>query len=217
MTTVAHIHCRSGLVFWGALATPRSVGETVLSTQTRKGRATLPQKYTVRPCRQCRMAHKCTVLALAPAPSSRPFGYSLEDTKATGHIIAHLPAGILLDVIEEGASEQDTTGELATAPPARARWHEVSAATGLVAADGSTRPTIFAEMSALAASTGAASLGQGFPDEDGPEWIREAAVTAIRGGANQYPPGRGIPHCGSPSPSTNGAGTVSSSTPRPRC
>ncbi len=47
-------------------------------------------------------------------------------------------------------------------------------------------------MTALAAATGAANLGQGFPDADGPEWIREAAVTAIRDGANQYPPGRGI-------------------------
>ena len=28
--------------------------------------------------------------------------------------------------------------------------------------------TIFAEMSALAAETGAINLGQGFPDEDGP-------------------------------------------------
>ena len=48
-------------------------------------------------------------------------------------------------------------------------------------------------MSALAAATGAANLGPGFPDADGPEWIREAAITAVREGANQYPPGRGIP------------------------
>lgn len=53
-------------------------------------------------------------------------------------------------------------------------------------------PTIFAEMSALAVRTSAANLGQGFPDEDGPEWIREAAIGAIRAGVNQYPPGRGV-------------------------
>ncbi len=53
--------------------------------------------------------------------------------------------------------------------------------------------TIFAEMSALAARTGAINLGQGFPDTDGPEEIREAAVQAMRDGANQYPPGPGIP------------------------
>lgn len=73
------------------------------------------------------------------------------------------------------------------------RWRDVASAVGLVAPDGTTRPTIFAEMSALAASTGAANLGQGFPDEDGPEWIREVAVQAMRAGRNQYPPGRGIP------------------------
>ncbi|KPM52746.1 aminotransferase [Frankia sp. CcI49] len=54
--------------------------------------------------------------------------------------------------------------------------------------------TIFAEMSALATATGAINLGQGFPDTDGPEEIREAAVRALREGkGNQYPPGPGIP------------------------
>ncbi|MEV7405561.1 pyridoxal phosphate-dependent aminotransferase [Streptomyces sp. NPDC091267] len=54
--------------------------------------------------------------------------------------------------------------------------------------------TIFAEMSALALATGAINLGQGFPDTDGPEEIREAAVRALREGkGNQYPPGPGIP------------------------
>ncbi|HWM40369.1 MAG TPA: pyridoxal phosphate-dependent aminotransferase [Streptomyces sp.] len=54
--------------------------------------------------------------------------------------------------------------------------------------------TIFAEMSALAVRTGAINLGQGFPDTDGPEEVREAAVRALRDGrGNQYPPGPGIP------------------------
>ena len=52
--------------------------------------------------------------------------------------------------------------------------------------------TIFAEMSALAAKTGAINLGQGFPDTDGPQEIAELAITAIREGHNQYPPGLGI-------------------------
>ena len=52
--------------------------------------------------------------------------------------------------------------------------------------------TIFAEMSALAAKTGAINLGQGFPDTDGPQEIAELAITAIRDGHNQYPPGLGI-------------------------
>ncbi|MFR9676336.1 pyridoxal phosphate-dependent aminotransferase [Streptomyces sp. TR06-5] len=54
--------------------------------------------------------------------------------------------------------------------------------------------TIFAEMSALAVRTGAINLGQGFPDADGPEEVREAAVRALRDGrGNQYPPGPGVP------------------------
>ncbi|MDX3183989.1 pyridoxal phosphate-dependent aminotransferase [Streptomyces sp. NPDC052071] len=54
--------------------------------------------------------------------------------------------------------------------------------------------TIFAEMSALAVRTGSINLGQGFPDTDGPEEIREAAVRALRAGhGNQYPPGPGVP------------------------
>ena len=53
--------------------------------------------------------------------------------------------------------------------------------------------TIFAQMTALATQTGAINLGQGFPDEDGPPEVLEAAVDAIRAGRNQYPPGRGVP------------------------
>jgi N-succinyldiaminopimelate aminotransferase len=53
--------------------------------------------------------------------------------------------------------------------------------------------TIFAEMTALAIRTGAVNLGQGFPDTDGPAKMLETAAEAIRGGANQYPPGPGLP------------------------
>jgi N-succinyldiaminopimelate aminotransferase len=53
--------------------------------------------------------------------------------------------------------------------------------------------TIFAEMSALAARTGAVNLGQGFPDTDGPDDMLEAAAAALRSGRNQYAPGPGIP------------------------
>ncbi|MGW2462277.1 pyridoxal phosphate-dependent aminotransferase [Streptomyces sp. NPDC001356] len=54
--------------------------------------------------------------------------------------------------------------------------------------------TVFAEMSAIAAATGAINLGQGFPDTDGPASVAGAAVRAIgRGHGNQYPPSQGVP------------------------
>jgi N-succinyldiaminopimelate aminotransferase len=71
-------------------------------------------------------------------------------------------------------------------------WARAARGAMLLADDGELRPTIFAEMSALAVSTGAINLGQGFPDEDGPEAVRNAAKRAIDEGMNQYPPGRGI-------------------------
>ncbi len=52
--------------------------------------------------------------------------------------------------------------------------------------------TIFAQMSALAASTGAINLGQGFPDTDGPDEVLDTAIESIRSGVNQYPPGPGM-------------------------
>lgn len=54
--------------------------------------------------------------------------------------------------------------------------------------------TIFSEMSALAARTGAINLGQGFPDTDGPAEIMAAVEAAMRSGnANQYGPVAGMP------------------------
>ncbi|WP_277209113.1 pyridoxal phosphate-dependent aminotransferase [Isoptericola croceus] len=73
------------------------------------------------------------------------------------------------------------------------RWRQVAAATGLLAPDGAVGQTIFAEMTVLANRTGAINLGQGFPDVDGPDYIKEAAKAAIDAGRNQYAPGDGVP------------------------
>ncbi|ALX66670.1 aminotransferase class I/II-fold pyridoxal phosphate-dependent enzyme [Microbacterium sp. XT11] len=72
-------------------------------------------------------------------------------------------------------------------------WWRTAEGAGLLSADGTVAPTIFAEMSAAAARTGAINLGQGFPDEDGPQEVLDAARQAIAAGVNQYPPGRGVP------------------------
>jgi N-succinyldiaminopimelate aminotransferase len=73
------------------------------------------------------------------------------------------------------------------------RWQDTASAAGLLADDGTVAATIFAEMSALAGRTGAINLGQGFPDVDGPEYVKQAAIRAIEEGRNQYAPGDGVP------------------------
>ncbi|KAK6132322.1 hypothetical protein DH2020_033946 [Rehmannia glutinosa] len=55
------------------------------------------------------------------------------------------------------------------------------------------KTTIFTQMSSLAIKHGAINLGQGFPNFDGPEFVKEAAIQAIRDGKNQYARGYGIP------------------------
>ncbi len=53
--------------------------------------------------------------------------------------------------------------------------------------------TIFEVMSGLARETGAINLGQGFPEEPGPEALRRRAALESVDGYNQYPPMRGLP------------------------
>lgn len=52
--------------------------------------------------------------------------------------------------------------------------------------------TIFTEMSALAAKHQAINLGQGFPDFDGPAFLREALMRHVNNGHNQYAPMAGV-------------------------
>src|SRR5436305_9926806 len=53
--------------------------------------------------------------------------------------------------------------------------------------------TIFTEMTRLAIEHGAVNLAQGFPDFDGPDFVKEAAIAAIRAGKGQYARMTGIP------------------------
>ena len=53
--------------------------------------------------------------------------------------------------------------------------------------------TVFEEMSGLARASGAVNLGQGFPDDPGPEAVRAKAADAVLNGYNQYPPMAGLP------------------------
>ena len=53
--------------------------------------------------------------------------------------------------------------------------------------------TVFATWSRLAVEHNAINLGQGFPDFDAPEFVKEAAIQAIRDGENQYSRSAGHP------------------------
>lgn len=83
--------------------------------------------------------------------------------------------------------------DLNTPAPVTGPWRRTAAGAGLLGADGRVAPTIFTEMTALATSTGALNLGQGFPDDPGPHEVLDAAREAIAAGRNQYPPLPGIP------------------------
>ena len=56
-----------------------------------------------------------------------------------------------------------------------------------------TGVTVFETMSRLAMECGSINLGQGFPDELGPENLRQKAAEAVIEGPSQYPPMMGIP------------------------
>lgn len=79
------------------------------------------------------------------------------------------------------------------------RWSLAAAAAGLLQGSAPT-PTVFETMTALAQRHDAVNLGQGFPDQDGPEWIRDLAAQALLSrpdsgttSLNQYAPGTGLP------------------------
>jgi N-succinyldiaminopimelate aminotransferase len=53
--------------------------------------------------------------------------------------------------------------------------------------------SVFEVMSRLAREQDAVNLGQGFPDDPGPQDVREKAADAVINGWNQYPPMMGLP------------------------
>lgn len=52
--------------------------------------------------------------------------------------------------------------------------------------------SVFTTMSRLSAENDAINLSQGFPDFDGPDWLKQAAIRAIETGPNQYAPSPGL-------------------------
>src|SRR5688572_2306449 len=62
----------------------------------------------------------------------------------------------------------------------------LQARTQIAAALAPFGETIFTEMSRLAAKHSAVNLGQGFPNFDGPKFVKQAAIDAINAGQSQY-------------------------------
>ena len=85
------------------------------------------------------------------------------------------------------------SSSLSVQPDLAGPWQRTAAYAGLLGTDGRLSTTIFTEMTMLARQLGAINLGQGFPDEDGPQQVLDAAKAAIDAGINQYSPGRGEP------------------------
>ena len=56
------------------------------------------------------------------------------------------------------------------------------------------KDSIFGVISKLAREHNAVNLGQGFPDFDGPEWLKDIAYKKMQEGHNQYAPFQGTPH-----------------------
>lgn len=54
------------------------------------------------------------------------------------------------------------------------------------------KESIFSTMTKLALENKAINLSQGFPDFDGPEWVRKLAANAVMSGKNQYAPSMGL-------------------------
>ncbi|MET4902730.1 aminotransferase class I/II-fold pyridoxal phosphate-dependent enzyme [Paenarthrobacter sp. CC6] len=90
------------------------------------------------------------------------------------------------------ASAGSSAPLIGTSAGAPAPWKRAAMGANLLSPAGDLGVTIFEEMTTLAVSTGAINLGQGFPDEDGPVEIKDAAQAAIAAGANQYAPGKGV-------------------------
>lgn len=56
------------------------------------------------------------------------------------------------------------------------------------------KDSIFGVISKLARENNAVNLGQGFPDFDGPEWLKDIAYKKMQEGHNQYAPFPGTPN-----------------------
>ncbi|XP_051139416.1 uncharacterized protein LOC127257133 [Andrographis paniculata] len=97
--------------------------------------------------------------------------------------MASSPASSALETQRQSVPAKDEASQNSSAPP------PVQVAKRLE----KFKTTIFTQMSSLAIKHGAINLGQGFPNFDGPEFVKEAAIKGIKEGKNQYARGYGVP------------------------
>jgi len=98
-------------------------------------------------------------------------------------------AMMVLEKIRLGSIRDDLPP--ADLPPAPVGGEKMSVIAKKLA--GRNGPTVWGEFGALAAQTKGVNLGQGFPNWDPPQFVRDAAIEAIMEGSHQYTRSAGHP------------------------
>eukprot|EP00897_Mesotaenium_endlicherianum_P008000 jgi/Mesen1/7228/ME000372S06471 len=108
---------------------------------------------------------------------------------------SRLPLRTMAAVVDGGVASKDAAGGAKSKPVSReVQLNGAGGITPQVSARLSKfGTTVFTEISALAAKHSAVNLGQGFPNFDGPNFIKEAAIQAIHDGKGQYARMSGVP------------------------
>jgi hypothetical protein len=113
----------------------------------------------------------------------------LEELSETEARLRREGAMMVLEKIRQGSARDDAPPPIPPSPPPDS--NKMSVISRKLA--GRNGPTVWGEFGALAAQTKGVNLGQGFPNWDPPQFVRDAAVEAIMEGSHQYTRSAGHP------------------------
>ena len=104
----------------------------------------------------------------------------LEELSETEARLRREGAMMVLEKIRQGSARDDAPPPIPPSPPPDS--NKMSVISRKLA--GRNGPTLWGEFGALAAQTKGVNLGQGFPNWDPPQFVRDAAVEADHGGVH---------------------------------